>query len=190
MAPGPRRPGWTPGHCPDDCRQAAALILLYEDLEGRASIVLTVRSSELERHSGQVSLPGGAIDGGETVERCALREAEEEIGVSASSVRILGRLTPLHIPVSRFVLHPVAGVGPRSPAFRPDLREVASVIEVPIDELADERRRERETVARPGATLEIPFFNVAGQKVWGATAMVLAEYLRLLDPRSGASSKS
>jgi hypothetical protein len=92
--PTPPRTGWTPGEFPSDARIAAGLLLLYPGERG-ASIPLTVRASHLKRHAGQISLPGGATDEGETLVQAALREAHEEIGVDPARVRILGQLTPV-----------------------------------------------------------------------------------------------
>ena len=117
MAPRPRR-GWRPGDVPDQAKPAAALLLLYEH-DGEATCVLTLRASHLPTHAGQVSLPGGALDPGESLIEAALREAEEEVGVTRTHVEILGALTPLHIPVSGYVLHPIVGTHPRPARLRP-----------------------------------------------------------------------
>src|SRR5262249_52176069 len=93
--PTPPPPGWKPGESPSDARIAAGLLLVYPGERG-ASIPLTVRASHLKRHAGQISLPGGATDEGETLVQAALREAHEEIGVDPARVRILGQLTPVH----------------------------------------------------------------------------------------------
>jgi 8-oxo-dGTP pyrophosphatase MutT (NUDIX family) len=183
MAPGPRRPGWKPGHVPDSCRRAAALLPLYEGRDARPHLVLTLRSSRLVRHSGQVSLPGGALDEGESVERCALREAREEIGLREELVTLVGPLTPLHIPASGFVLSTVVGIVSDWPSFEPDHREVEEVVETPLDVLCDPSSLGRETMQRPGGTLDVPYFRVGKHKVWGATAMILAEFLELLAAR-------
>src|SRR5689334_14860171 len=105
MAPRPPR-NWPPGVDPSAIRHAAGLILVFP-IDDRAHIVLTLRASSLGRHGGQVSLPGGAIEPGETFEQAALREAHEEIGVPPAEPQVLGSLTPLDIPISGFRLYPV-----------------------------------------------------------------------------------
>jgi 8-oxo-dGTP pyrophosphatase MutT (NUDIX family) len=182
MAPRPRA-GWQPAFVPDDARAAAALILLYPiDPDTReAALPLIVRSTHLARHSGQVSLPGGAVEPGEEIGAAALREAQEEIGIEPAAVRILGQLTPLHIPVSGFVLHPVVGITPARPAFRPDAHEVARIVETPLATLARHDVVRLRIRTHEGRDYEVPYFALEDQQVWGATAMVLGEFLVLLD---------
>jgi 8-oxo-dGTP pyrophosphatase MutT (NUDIX family) len=183
MAPNPRI-GWDPRKFPDDARAAAALLLLYPHND-TVNLALTVRGAELRNHTGQVSFPGGRVDEGETIEQAALREANEEVGVDPRTVEILGQLTPLHIPVSRFILHPVVGFTTMRPAFQRAEWEVARIIEAPVQVLHDPATVKRETRSRlvNGQTIDVdvPFFDIDGEKVWGATAMVLAEFCALLD---------
>jgi 8-oxo-dGTP pyrophosphatase MutT (NUDIX family) len=178
MAPRPRF-GWRPGFTPESARLAAGLILLFP-LDGEAAVLLTKRSAIMPQHSGQVSLPGGAVDPDETIEAAALREAYEEVALDPSAVRVVGRLTPVHIAVSGFVLHPVVGTTIGRPLVRVASPEVDRIIEVPIADLTDPARHRRTTRIRDGVEIEMPFFDVGGEQVWGATAMVLAELVALL----------
>jgi 8-oxo-dGTP pyrophosphatase MutT (NUDIX family) len=179
MAPQPRR-GWRPGSVPDEAKPAAALLLLYEHA-GEAACVLTLRASHLPKHAGQVSLPGGALDPGESLIEAALREAEEEVGVTRTHVEILGALTPLHIPVSGYVLHPIVGTTRDRPDFVPAHREVAGITDVPLRDLAAPSTWRLTTWRHDGVDFEVPYFAVGGLRVWGATAMVLSEFLALFD---------
>ena len=145
-----------------------------------AHILLTVRADTLGRHGGQVSLPGGVVDAGETLEQAALREAREEVGLSTNLVRVLGALTPLDIPVSGFRLHPIVGVSERRPQLTPAAREVARILEPPIDSLMAPDCVVRTRRAREGVAMTVPGFHLEGVEIWGATAMVLAEFLSLL----------
>jgi 8-oxo-dGTP pyrophosphatase MutT (NUDIX family) len=178
MAPQPRG-GWKPGFAPDVAKPAAALLLLFP-VGGQAAILLTKRAPDLPNHASQVSLPGGAVDPGESTEEAALREAEEEVGLARADVRVIGRLTPLHIPVSGFVLHPVVGVAAFRPAMRPEPGEVERIIEAPVAHVLDMRRHHRVFRARDGLEFEMPYFDLDGEQVWGATAMVLAEFAAML----------
>ena len=183
MSPNPRMP-WDPARFPDGGRDAAALLLLYPHA-GDWHLPLTVRGSDLRHHTGQVSLPGGQVDAGESIERAALREAAEEVGVDPAAVRVVGQLTPVRIPISGFLLHPVIGVMDARPQFRPDDWEVARLIEVPLESLRDTSiiqiaHRTREVDGRV-EDMEVPCFAIDGEQVWGATAMVLAEFLAVLE---------
>jgi 8-oxo-dGTP pyrophosphatase MutT (NUDIX family) len=176
MAPRPRR-DWPPGFNIAHVRHAAGLLLAFADAAGRARVVLTVRGDRL-RHAGQVSLPGGVVEAGESYEQAALREAHEEVGLATDAVHLAGRLTPLDIPVSGFRLHPVAATLPFAPALSPSDSEVARIITPAIDELLDPACVVWRT--RAEQTLRFPAFLVHHAEVWGATAMVLAEFLALL----------
>lgn len=180
FVPTPHRTGWRIGHYPEDARVAAALLLLYPH-DGDVAIPLTVRASGLARHAGQISLPGGATDPGEGLVEAALREASEEIGVDPAAVRVLGELTPVHVIVSGFTLHPIVGITDARPAFVAAPEEVDEIVEVSIDDLRDASRIRQGTHVREGVAIEYPYFDLAGHQVWGATAMVLGEFVCLLE---------
>jgi 8-oxo-dGTP pyrophosphatase MutT (NUDIX family) len=178
MAPRPRR-AWPEGFDQAGVRHAAGLLLMFPRA-GRAHIVLTVRAETLGRHGGQVSLPGGVVEPGEGLEQAALREAHEEIALTAADVRIVGALTPVDIPVSGFRLHPIVGASSRRPALAATDGEVARILEVPVDDLMAPGcvvSTERE---RDGRRMVVPAFRVGHDEIWGATAMVLAEFLTVL----------
>ena len=127
-----------------------------------------------------MSLPGGVVDPGETFAQAALREAHEEIALAPREVDVIGALTPLDIPVSGFRLHPIAAAARAHPRLTPSDHEVSRILRVSVDEFLDPARFVTVTRRREGRTITVPAFRVAGQEIWGATAMVLAEFLVLL----------
>jgi 8-oxo-dGTP pyrophosphatase MutT (NUDIX family) len=144
-------------------------------------LVLTVRTSSLNHHSGQISLPGGGWEEGDaSFQETALREAREEIGIATDDLELLGPLTSLYIAPSNNVIHPFVAYLPQLPAFHPDPSEVAELLEVPLRVLADPATRREEDWIWRGAPLRVPFYAVGEHKIWGATAIVLAEFLALL----------
>ena len=175
---------------PADARPAAALILLYPHTHG-LTIPLTVRRADLPQHAGQISLPGGRLDPGETPEAAALREAEEEVGVNPSTVTLLGALTPVYVAVSRFLVTPFVGIAHARPAFEIETREVSELLETPLNTLRDPSRLHWGHRTREGYLIDFPYFDLSerraddpphsGHQVWGATAMMLGEFVALFD---------
>ena len=186
MAPVPPRQ-WPRGLSPARARDAAGLLLVFPKrreetfLPDRdaAHIILTVRADGL-RHGGQVSLPGGVVDPGETFEQAALREAHEEVALPLEDVHVLGALTPLDIPVSGFRLHPIVAMRASRPLLTASDSEVARILEVSVDDLLDAGHFVTTQRQRDGVSLTVPAFRIANVEIWGATAMVLAEFLALL----------
>jgi 8-oxo-dGTP pyrophosphatase MutT (NUDIX family) len=118
------------------------------------------------------------------VEQAALREAHEEIGVAPVDVDVLGRLTPLPVYVSGHLLHPVVGFAARRPDFNLHSHEVERLIEVPIAVLREPDRvlwEERTRILPPQGVMNVPYFDVLDARVWGATAMVLSEFVAIVD---------
>jgi 8-oxo-dGTP pyrophosphatase MutT (NUDIX family) len=182
MAPQPR-PGWDPSFAlPPDCREGGVLILLYSRAE-RLHFVLTRRTETVRSHKGQISLPGGAREAGESLVQTALRETCEELGIPSDGTDVIARLSALYTPPSNYCIHPFAAYRSAAPNFYPDPVEVAEVLEVPLILLLNPsiRRVEHWSDPRFEAPRRVPFFDIHGQVVWGATAMILSELATLLE---------
>jgi 8-oxo-dGTP pyrophosphatase MutT (NUDIX family) len=163
---------------PKDCKQAGVLILLYPQ-NGQLHFPLTRRPDSVEFHKGQISLPGGSREKTESLRQAALREAQEEIGVKPSAVEVLGQLTSLYVPPSNFCVQPFVGYTPRRPDFQIEEKEVAELIEAPLDMLLDPTSMHEEDWNIRGGTWRIPLYQFGPHKVWGATAMILAEFVAM-----------
>ena len=166
-------------------REAGVLVLLYADGDGAWRFPLIERAShhQGDRHRGQIGLPGGKREDEDAdLSATALREAEEEVGVPREEVRVLGRLTPLYIPVSNFRVTATVGFAERRPSYVRQETEVARVIEAAVAELLDEGAVRHRDVAIDGRlTLQqVPYYALGGEVVWGATAMMLSELRTVL----------
>lgn len=181
FAPTPRLKSWDPAATPPGARRAATLLLIYPGAQG-PTLALTRRRSDLPDHGGQISLPGGGLDPGETPEQAAIREGHEEIGIHPGSVRLLGSLSTLWVIVSGFVVYPVVGIADARPDFVASPREVDAIIEAPVDGLRNPASVRWGRRVRDGLTIACPYFAVGDHRVWGATAMMLGEFCTALDP--------
>ena len=167
--------------------QNAAVMILLFIRAGSWHTVLMKRPEYAGAHSNQISLPGGKFEDRDAdLEKTALREIREEIGIDDSRIRILGNLSRLHIPVSGIEVLPVVGFYPGSPDFQPDPSEVAYLIETPLKDLlhpGNTREKFRTLMCK---LVRVPYFQIGEEQVWGATAMILSEFLEVV--RSGKSS--
>lgn len=167
------------GPVPDSARQAAVLLALQPS-PGGWSIPAILRPDTMRSHAGQISLPGGVIESDETPVQTALREFEEELGAPSDQVNVVGRLSPVYVFVSNFEITPIVAVCQRPLTLSPNPLEVAAVIDLPLQELFLEKSRGFHRIERRGLSFSVPHYCVAGRNVWGATSLILAEFLAVL----------
>ena len=163
----------------EDAIQSAVLILLYEE-NGVICFTLTERTQTVEHHRGQISLPGGAREADEKLSSTAIRETQEEIGIYADDVDIIGALSPLFVPVTGFIINPFVGIINANFDPQPAPEEVETVISVHVNELLNDDNELQEKRNLRGYDVNIPYFLLSGHKVWGATAMILSEFKTVL----------
>ncbi len=171
---------------PHPCPHEAGVLLLLYRRHHQLVLPLTRRTETVQSHKGQVSLPGGAREPhDETLVDTAVRETCEELGIREHSVQVIGALTPLYIPVSGYCAHPYVAHAERAPVFRPQPEEVAEVLEAPLWQLLDPSTRGVTTHVRDGQRYRVPFYQLRQHQVWGATAMILGEFVALLRQTMG-----
>ncbi len=169
-------------------KKSAILILLYPCQD--EPMTLLIRRPEYDGvHSGQISFPGGKMEEGDAdLTATALRESQEEVDIDPANVRILGELTPLFVPPSGYLIHPViASMDERAP-FRPDPAEVAGILEIPLKKFFMPGTLREKTVSVKDWSSSVPCYFVDQQVVWGATAMILSEFLETIRPFYEAQS--
>lgn len=163
-------------------RTSAVLLPLTRTEQRDLALVFTVRREDLSHHGGEISFPGGAAEFGD--ENCvdtALREAYEEIRLLPDTVEILGELTTLYIPPSHYLVHPIIGWIPNYPSLRPNCSEVDQILTIPFERLLAPESIREEQWTLSGRTMTVPFYEVEGHVIWGATAMILREFLVLAE---------
>jgi len=167
---------------PTLAQQAGVLLLLYPGYERQLYFPLIQRPTYNGAHSGQIAFPGGKIEPQDhSIVDTALRETQEEIGVSVSHTQVLGQLSNLYIPVSRIVVSPVVAFIDERPEYEPDPFEVADTLDVCAQDFLDTDKQSTQKIEVGGFTLEAPTYVVQEQIIWGATAMMLAEFFAILE---------
>ena len=175
----------SPDPSPDIKREAGVLITLFEKTPGDFHIIFIRRgsSSEQDKHAGQIGFPGGKR---ESTDRdmmfTALREAEEEIGLDLSQIDVLGPLTPLYIPVSKYLVHPFVSYCAQVPHLSRQESEIEEILEIPLSVFKSASVRQSTRIPLSmGITLNhVPCFLVGNHVIWGATAMIMNELLEVL----------
>jgi 8-oxo-dGTP pyrophosphatase MutT (NUDIX family) len=162
-----------------DARPSAVLVALVDGDNG-AEVLLTKRSEMLRNHRGEISLPGGRLDPGESPVEAALREADEEVGLAPAAVRVHGQLSHLSTIVSRSYIVPVVGTIDERPQLTPHDREVARILWVPVAELISPTTFREEWWGTPPLDRRMIFFELDDETIWGATAAILYELLSIV----------
>lgn len=177
MVPQPR--GIRPPESSGQPREGAVLLLLYTKGH-KTHLVLTRRRDDLNSHAGQISFPGGRREEGESLRVTAEREAHEELNIQPKALEHLGRLECLYIPPSDYEVYPFVAWHLGQPDFVPQPEEVAEIIEVPLEHLMEPATFQEETWEIRGYQVQVPHYRINQHKVWGATAMMLSDFLERL----------
>jgi 8-oxo-dGTP pyrophosphatase MutT (NUDIX family) len=164
-------------------RASAVLILLYPNEQNQTSVLLIERMTYDGHHSGQIAFPGGKVEPNDIdLQATALREFFEETGSDATPT-VIGKLTPVYIPVSKFMVQPFVSYVEQKPNFTASAYEVNELIEWEINHLLNPEIIKETTIEpTPGLKLKTPYFDVQGKVLWGATAMMLNELKKIISP--------
>ena len=162
----------------NEMKQAAVLVCFFEK-KGEYYLPLIRRPMHEKNHPGQIALPGGAREENETLENTALREAFEEVGIIPDNVEIIGKMTPLPVPVSKYVITPFIGVTENEPKWNINEQEVDELIILKFKDLIDSNNGYYEDWNLNGNMLRVPIFKIMNKDIWGATAAVLSELIDL-----------
>lgn len=163
-------------------KQSAVMILLYKK-NNSIYLILTERTIYEGNHSGQISFPGGKKDSTDlSLEETAKRETFEEIGIDINQVDVLTELSHLYIPISNFIVYPFVGIYNGIPSFVKEDKEVHKILEVDIMDLLDSKNLSKKTIKLKNLNIQFktPVYKVNNVEVWGATAMILSEFLEIL----------
>ena len=163
----------------EPAKKSAVLILLYPQ-NGSIFIPFIKRVTDGSPHSGQIAFPGGKFEPGDKdLKSTAIREAEEEIGIDSDKVEVLKELTALYIPVSNYLVSPFVGITDQKPEFVKSKNEVDTIFNVNIKELCEAKVVYKKFTVRD-TSISAPFFILKDFEIWGATAMILSEFIDIL----------
>ena len=158
---------------------SAVLVPLFTDPDGRLHAVFTKRRSDLRRHAGEISFPGGRREDGETLQQTALREAFEEVGLPSEHVDVIGALAPVGTFVTNYAIYPFVGLIEHGFEWVREEAEVAEVLEFALEDLVAGHSLKR--LVRRGVAFKTDVYEVAGHMVWGATSRILTDLLNRLE---------
>lgn len=163
-------------------KKSAVMILLFEENE-QMKVIFIRRSIYVGLHAGQIAFPGGRFEESDIdVEITALREMEEEIGIPRNKIEVLGQLTDIYVPPSNFLISIFVGFIKGKPIYNPDKREVAEIIEISLTDFFQENIIHDKDFLIPSTThtVRAPYYKVGNIELWGASAMVMTEFIDVL----------
>lgn len=159
-----------------NARHSAVMVILTNS--DNPEILFTLRSNKLRKHKGQISFPGGMIEKGESAQDAALRETFEEIGIESYKIKIIGRLSPLFVPPSNYLIHPFIGVIDSKPELILSEEEVEECFNIPLSYFADSNSVNTKRDILEGYDVDLPYWDVGKRtNLWGATSMILHELI-------------
>ncbi len=164
-------------------RICAVMMSFYEH-EGEIFLPMMLRPDNSRAHPGQVSFPGGKKEK-EDIDliHTAIRETEEEIGISVSKENVLGELSPVYIPPSNTLVTPIVGFLEHKPSYLPDPSEVAEVLDVRFDDLRNPANTSfKKVILADGRYIHMPAYLANNKVIWGGTARMISEMVKMLNP--------
>lgn len=162
-------------------KQSAVLFILHKNTQGEWYTYFIQRPGNMRNHASQIGFPGGKFEITDpSFEYTAIRECKEEIGISPGLVQVIGQLTSLYIPVSHFLIHPVVATLKEIPSFSINKEEVADFFELPITEFLKPENRSFKQIETVTGMLDVPCFKIEDRIIWGATAMIIAEFIDII----------
>jgi 8-oxo-dGTP pyrophosphatase MutT (NUDIX family) len=164
-----------------DHKRAGVLIMLYERHNQWHTVYIKRATHAKDKHSGQISFPGGRLEKkDQSMKDCALRETEEELGISRDRITILGELSPLHVYASNHLVFPFVGILEDEPIFDANEKEVEYIYPTPLNYINDKAvMRTKDLTLRGMILKDVPYYDLYGEMLWGATAMMTAEFLHI-----------
>jgi 8-oxo-dGTP pyrophosphatase MutT (NUDIX family) len=179
-------PGYRPDYETEEVMKfnprIGGVLLLLAPGDDEIKIILTLRKQYLGTHSGQMSFPGGKREETDIdLTHTSLRETHEEIGIAPQQIKVIGQLTELYIPPSNFLVYPTVGVLQEGASFAKQIDEVEEIVPIPLSFFLDEKSRGTTKIKVMGNTqVDVPAYNYDKYTIWGATAIMLSEFVYLL----------
>ena len=180
MAPVSRRRYVT---APEGVRRAGVMATLFPKNKEWNIVFIERNKNDRDSHGGQISFPGGKAEPGDgTMLKTALRETEEEVGISQNKIKVLGSLSEVYIPVSNFNVYPYVGFLESQPIYSIQEEEVFQVLEIPVSHFQKEAtKRIKDISINKYLTLKnVPYYDVDDKVLWGATAMMMSELMEVI----------